>query len=330
MLVGRPADSSIVAPVDLAGRTLVVRRASTYWGTAQRLRSAGIDVTVIPADENMETEEIIAGVAAGDYDLTIADSHILDIELQWRDDIVGLFPTSDSVPHAWMVREGNPELKAAMDAFLRREYRGWFYNVTRRKYFGETRGVRRRVTERASRSGVISPYDDIVRRYADQYGFDWLLIVSQMFQESRFDPDAESFAGAVGLMQMLPKTARGFGFDSLTVPEHSIEAGTFYLRHVYELIDDAATPQDRLWFALASYNAGYGHVGDARRLTAELGGNPNVWDGAVEDAMPLLAKRQYHQRTRHGYCRCLEPVLYVRRIRDRRNAYAAELGRVGR
>jgi membrane-bound lytic murein transglycosylase F len=330
ILVARPGDSTLATPADLAGRTLVVRRASTYWNTAQRLESEGIGVNIVAANEDMETEEIIAGVASGQYDLTIADSDMLEIELTWRDDIVGLFPVSDSMPHGWMVRESSVELKAAMDAFLQQMYRGWYYNVTRKKYFGNASGVRRRATERVSRSGVISPYDDIVRRYADRYEFDWLMVTSQMFQESRFDPDAESFAGAVGLMQMLPSTARGFGFDSLTVPEHSIKAGTFYLRRLYGMTDDAATPEDRLWFALASYNAGYGHVGDARRLTAELGGDPNVWFGGVEDVMPLLAKREYHSRTRYGYCRCLEPVLYIRRIRDRREAYFIELESAGR
>jgi hypothetical protein len=144
--------------------------------------------------------------------------------------------------------------------------------------------------------------------------------------EARFDPNAQSFAGAIGLMQMLPKTARGFGFDSLTVPEKSTQAGTYYLRHLYRLTDDAATPEDRLWFALASYNAGYGHVGDARRLTAELGGDPDVCFGGVDEGMPLLAKREYHSRTRYGYSRCMEPVLYIRRIRDRHQAYSDALG----
>jgi membrane-bound lytic murein transglycosylase F len=326
VVVARPADSALQAPADLSGRTLVIRRASTYWNTAQRLEDEGVDVAIVAAPENMETEEIIAGVATGEYDLTIADSDILEIELTWRDDIVGLFPVSDSVPHGWVVREGSEQLKAAMDAFLRREYRGLFYNMTRNKYFGNVRAVRTRASGRVSRTGVISPYDDIVRRYADSYEFDWLMVTSQMFQESRFDPNAQSFAGAIGLMQMLPRTARGFGFDSLTVPEHSIKAGTYYLRHLYRLTDDAATPADRLWFALASYNAGYGHVGDARRLTAELGGDPNVWFGGVDEVMPLLAKREYHSRTRYGYCRCMEPVLYIRRIRDRHQAYSDALG----
>ena len=126
-------------------------------------------------------------------------------------------------------------------------------------------------------------------------------------------------------MQMMPKTARGFGFDSLHVPEHSIRAGTYYLRHVYNMIDDAETPEDQLWFALAAYNAGYGHLGDARRLTTELGGNPNVWFGGVADVMPLLSRREYHSKARYGYCRCMEPVLYIRRIRDRHQAYLEAL-----
>jgi peptidoglycan lytic transglycosylase F len=325
MLVARPADSTLDSVEDLNGRTIVVRRSSSYWGTVESLRNRGVDVRLENAPEDMETEEIIGLVADGTYDLTVSDSDILAIEQSWRDDVIGAFALGDSVPHAWVVREANTQLIDSVNAFIRAEYRGLVYNITRDKYFGSERRTRARATERAARTGTLSPYDDLARTYADRYGFEWPMVVSQMYQESRFDPEARSFAGAEGLMQVLPKTARGFGFDSLTVPDRGVHAGVFYLRHVYDLIDSARTDEDHLWFSLAAYNAGYGHLSDARRLAAELGHDPNAWFGEVAAVMPLLTRRRYHSTTRYGYCRCMEPVQYVFRIRERNEVYVGEL-----
>jgi membrane-bound lytic murein transglycosylase F len=325
VVVARAADSTLTTPTDLAGRTIVVRRSSSYWGTVEELRRRGIDVTVVEAPESMETEEIIDGVASGLYDLTVSDSHILAIEETWRDDIKGALTLRDTVPHAWVVREGDDELKAAIDSFFTAIYRGEFYNITRRKYFQKPRRVRSLATGRSARTGTISPYDDLFRQYSEQYDFDWMLIVSQSYQESRFDASVVSFAGAVGLMQVLPGTAREMGFESPADPHQGVHAGVKYLRHLYGRLDDVPDATDRLRFSLAAYNAGYGHLSDARRLAAEQGANPNIWYGGVADIMPLLARREYHSRVRYGYCRCMEPVRYVRFIDDRYAAYSAAL-----
>ncbi|MEE8192922.1 MAG: transporter substrate-binding domain-containing protein [Gemmatimonadales bacterium] len=322
VLVSRMDDSTLHAPADLAGRTIVVRRSSSYWGTVEGLRSQGIDVALVAAPEELETEEIIDAVARGEYDLTISDSNLLNIEMTWRDDVRGAFFVRDSVAHAWAVREGDVELKAAIDSFFNDIYRGLFYNVTRRKYFSGPKRVRSHATARAATSGTLSPYDDLFRRYAIQYDFDWRLVTAQSYQESRFDPSVISFAGAVGLMQVLPRTGRQFGFDNLQDPDEGVHAGVNYLRHLYDRLEDVPNSEDRLRFALAAYNAGYGHLSDARRLTAELGKDPDIWFGGVADVMPLLSKRDYFSRTRYGYCRCLEPVHYVRRIGDQYGAYA--------
>jgi membrane-bound lytic murein transglycosylase F len=326
MVVARTTDSTLQSIVDLAGRTVVVRRTSSYWETAERLQRARLEFELVAAPAELETEEVIEAVGRGTYDLTIADSHILKAELTWRDDVVGVFPVSDSVSHGWVVREGDEALREAIDEFFDEEVRGTFYNLTYEKYFGAPDKVRSFMTERAERTGVFSPYDSLIQHYAGEYGFDWLLITSQMYQESRFNPTARSFAGAVGLMQVLPSTAKGFGFDSLEVPRHGIHAGVFYLRRQYDLLE-AVHEDDRMWFALASYNAGFGHVDDARLLADRLGKNPNVWFDNVAEVMPLLARREYASNARYGYCRCYEPVHYVTRIRDRWRGYASAVRR---
>lgn len=320
-IVTRAGEEGLNSPVDLAGRTVVVRRRSGYWSTAQNLLEQGIEFELVAAPEALETETIIDLVASGDYDLTIADSHILDIELTWRDDIVGAFTVGDTAEHAWAVRGDDAELKRAIDRFVRDEYRGRWYNITYNKYFRTAHRIEERALERPSRTGRISPFDELFRRYAERFGFDWRLIAAQAYEESRFDPNAVSSVGAVGIMQVMPSTAGPMGIDNPEEPESGVLAGTKYLRHQYDLFDDVATEADRIWFALASYNAGYGHVTDARRLASERGHDPDRWFREVARVMPLLARREYHRNTRYGYCRCQEPVNYVRRIRQKHRAY---------
>jgi membrane-bound lytic murein transglycosylase F len=324
IVVTRTDDDSINTLDDLAGRTFYVRPSSSYWRSLQKLKDMGIALEIKPAPENMETEEIIAKVAAGEYDLTVADSHILDIELTWRDDIKGTLALGDPVSHGWVVRSEDEKLLEAVNGFLKKEYRGLFYNITHQKYFQEPHKIRQYVEDRVDGgvgNGALSPYDDLVKRHADDYHFDWRLIVAQMFQESHFNPNAKSWAGARGLMQVMPRTAKELGIDNLKDPEQGIVAGVRYLAWLRERFEPELSVRDRMWFALAAYNAGAGHVRDARRLARRQGLESNRWFDNVEKAMLLLSKSKYAKHAAHGYVRGSEPVKYVRQIRDRYQAY---------
>lgn len=323
VVVGRSRERDLESVEELAGRRIAVRRSSSYWETLNRIAAEGVDLKIQEAPEALTTEELIALVADGTYDLTVADSHILDIEMTWRDDIKGLLALGEPVAHGWAVRDDNPKLLAAIDKFFRKEYRGVFYNITYKKYFESEHYIVLHREERVdlNADGRISPYDDIVQKYADEYGFDWRLVVAQMFQESRFDPDAKSWAGAKGLMQVLPRTAREFGFHDLEDPDEGIHAGVRYLDWLRERWEPELDVRDRMWFTLASYNAGPGHVRDARRLARRMGWNGDRWFGHVERAMLMLANAEYAKKARHGYVRGRETVDYVRKIRDRYNAY---------
>jgi len=322
VVVAREYESVLDGIQDLAGRKLHVRRNSSYWATLERLRDEeGIDLTLAAVREDMETEEIIHEVGEGTYDLTLADSHIVDIELSWQDKVKAAFAIGEPVDLAWAVRNDNPELLAQIDAFLGDVYRGEFYNVKYNQYFRNRARMLSHSEERAARTGGFSPYDELVKKYAKAYDFDWRLIVSMMYQESRFNPHAESFAGAVGLMQILPRTAEELGFIDLQDPEEAIHAGVAYLNWLRDRFEPELPVQDRMWFSLAAYNAGPGHVRDARRLASRLGKDPNRWFDSVESAMALLARQQYAEQAQHGYCRGTESVRYVRDVRDRYNAY---------
>jgi len=127
--------------------------------------------------------------------------------------------------------------------------------------------------------------------------------------------------GARGLLQVMPRTARQLGIRSLETPEQQISAGVRYLAWVRERFPPTLAADERPWFALAAYNAGFGHVQDARRVARDRGWDANRWFGHVERAMPLLRRRSVHDKTSFGYCRCNEVTPYVREIRDRYVAF---------
>ncbi|MDH5786156.1 MAG: transporter substrate-binding domain-containing protein [Chromatiales bacterium] len=315
-------DDPISEVAQLNGRTVVVRRSSSYWQSLKTLQREGIKFKLIAAPEELETEELIDKVASGEFDLTAADSHILDIELTWRNDIRPAFPLQER-QHGWIVRIKNPQLLKAINAFHKKEHRGLFYNVTYRKYFENSKRIQRHREERADTpaNNTLSPYDELTKKHADHYGFDWRLIVSQMYQESRFNPMAKSWVGAQGLMQVMPRTGKEIGITRLHDPDMGIKAGVYYLNWLLHRFEPELDTGERTWFALAAYNAGIGHVRDARRLATKKGWNPDIWFDHVEKAMLLLAKKEYAKSAKHGYVRGEEPVAYVRQIRDRYLAY---------
>jgi membrane-bound lytic murein transglycosylase F len=308
---------------DLRGRKIAVRRSSSYHQTLAPLQAQhGFELEAVPEDE--ETEDIMDAVGEGQYAATVADSNIVDLELTFSDDIRSVGPVGDPRDVAWMLRRDQPRLKAAADRFVRRIYRSTFYNLTMTKYFKNQRHMRAATSEdRSDQIGQLSPYDPLVKKYATMYELDWRLVTSQMFQESRFDPSARSWAGALGLMQVMPRTARELAVGDVRQPERGIHAGAKLLaRYVAMYREPEIDEQDRLRFGLASYNCGPGHVADGRRLAADMKLDPNKWFGQVEKAMPLLAKPRFARAARHGYCRCSEPVKYVSGIQSRYESYS--------
>ncbi len=321
LLITRADDNTLNKPEDLKGRKVVVRKSSSYWKTLEKLKNDGVDFELIAAPEGMETEEIIKKVGLGEYDLTLADSHIVMIEMILSDKIKSVFTLGEEREHGWVIRAENKELLEAIDNFFKKEYKGLIYNMTYNKYFKNQRKIQLISTQRSDKTGSISLYDDLVKKYAKKYNFDWVLITAQMYKESQFNPNAKSWVGALGLMQVMPQTGKELGFENLYDPEASLHAGVKYMSRMRDRFSKDIPTKDRVWFALASYNCGYGHVLDAQRVAEMEGLNPNKWFGNVAKAMPLLSIPKYSKKARHGYCRCEEPVDYVSKIKTFYEAY---------
>ncbi len=314
----------------LTGRTVHVRPSSSYHDT---LESLGVQVEIVAAEETKETEELIEEVARGLIPLTVADSHILQTELTWRDDVragVNLTSESDATGSenpaksiAFAMRKNSPRLLRAVNAFVAASYRDLEYNMARKRYFESSRRIAQANAWRvpAEEEGRISPYDDLIRKYSAKYGLDWRLMAALAFQESGFDPEAESWVGARGIFQVMPATGKEMGFTRLRDPEEGIHAGIRYLRSMIDRIDSKLPFRQRVRMAMAAYNAGLGHVLDARRLAARRRLDPDRWFGNVEKAMLLLEKPRFHKRARHGYVRGREPVNYVSSIQNRYDNY---------
>jgi soluble lytic murein transglycosylase-like protein len=164
----------------------------------------------------------------------------------------------------------------------------------------------RRVSSRLSR------YRKFIKAAAKKHGFDWHLIVAQIYQESHLNPLAKSSAGARGLMQILPGTARSLGVNDIYNPVENINAGVRYLKTLYDQYK-SIEGADRMLMALAAYNAGRGHVEDARRLAIKKNLDPDSWE-SLKKTLPLLRYRKYYKKSKYGYCRGTEPIIYTKRI----------------
>ncbi len=207
----------------------------------------------------------------------------------------------------WTVRRNNPALLTALNGYISRIDRSEFHNVLAQRY---------REDRPARAEEPLSPWDGVVQELAGRHHFDWRLILAQMYQESRFDPKARSHAGAVGLMQLLPQTARELGIERLDDPQQNIEGGIRYLGRLRRAFEGEISVQELNWFALAAYNAGLSRVRRARRMAARMGLDPNRWFGHVELAMRRLGQSG-------AGCRCGQTVHYVRQIRELYGAYLA-------
>ncbi|AGA35191.1 transglycosylase, SLT family [Thioalkalivibrio nitratireducens DSM 14787] len=304
----------------VGGSTVAAAADSQLWEELSPL-SAQHGFTLVPLSMVGDAEEVVLRLLAGEFDYAVLEEHLLAVELAQRDDIRRQFPVGEPIEHAWAVRLADQALHEALNEFFRVEYRGKIYNILYRRYFRDERNIRRHQDERVRGTGQLSPWDDLVRQHAEPLDFDWRLIVAQMYQESRFDPQARSPYGATGLMQLMPRTAAELGVKDLTDPQANVRGGIRYLHNMRERFSDDLSVADRVWFALAAYNAGLGHVIDARRLAAQKGWDRDRWFDNVENAMLLLSQRRYFSQARHGYVRGSEPVAYVDRISARYKAY---------
>jgi membrane-bound lytic murein transglycosylase F len=298
---------------DLTGKTICVRRGTTYEELLKKLKSNGLNIRIKLYDD-MPTEELIRMVAEKEIEATVSDSHIALLNRRYYPDAHIAFPIGKPTKIAWAVRKGEKRLLKQINKFFDtiredgtfdRIYAEYFANVETFDYVDLKRYYRRLKTR-------LPKYRDTIQEAAKKYGFDWRLIAAMIYQESHFDPRARSYTGVRGLMQVTLDTAKEVGIESRLDPEQSILGGVKYLKKSYDKFEGVPEP-DRLLMALASYNVGYRHVQDAQHIVKTQNNDPNSWT-ALKEALPLLCRRKYYKKSRSGYCRGREAVRYVDRI----------------
>lgn len=315
------------SPIDLIDREIYVTPASSYVERLKHLsEELGVDLKVIEADSENTTEELIAKVAEGELSLTVSDKNIAELYL-------GYYPIIDidyeiSLPQriAWAVRKNSPKLLSAVNDWLEREKKRNDYYTIYDRYFESTKDFKRRLeSEYFSLTGSkISQYDDLIKEYALTLNWDWRLLAAIIYQESQFKPNRTSWAGAKGLMQLMPATAKRFGVEDATDAKSNLRAGVKYLQWLDgywsdEILDNT----ERLKFVLASYNIGPGHIKDSRSLAIKYGGSPNVWFDNVEAYLLKKSEAKYYKDdvVLLGYAKGKETVKYVSEILDRYDQY---------
>lgn len=319
-LPGYKIDKQLISnTLELSNETVWVRENSSYAERIKNLENEiGADIPVAHINGNVTTDEIIKMVVDGEIERTVADYNIASINKTYYPILNIDTRVSFSQRIAWAVRQNSPELLKAINRWINKEKKSDDYYVIYNKYFKNTRSNRSRIKSDfySKNSNKISKYDDIIKENASKLGWDWRFLSSQVYQESRFDPTAESWAGATGLIQLMPATAKEVGVNDNYNPEQNIRGGVKYLdrmRDNFEAVEDSI---QKVKFTLAAFNCGAGHVYDAMRLAEKHGKNPNIWDENVEEYILKLKDRKYYldDVVRHGFVRGREPYNYVRDI----------------
>lgn len=299
---------------DLAFRTIHVRRGTSYHLRLEEIKNSGIDFNYILHD-NIPTDKLIKMVYDRQINFTVADNNIAYLNRRYYPDIKIGIPLHKKESLAWAVNKNDPEMLEQTNKFFLFANETGLLTKLSDKHFANIENSDAYDLKKFHQwiKTRLPKYKNTIIETSIKYGFDWKLIAAVVYQESHFDPNAESFTNVRGLMQVTTDTAQEMGIKNRLSPTQSILAGIKYLdkmKHKFDYIED---DYERILFALASYNVGYGHVKDAMQIVKEMGQDETKWRN-LKKALPFLSRSKYYKKTRHGYARGWEPVQYVDRI----------------
>ncbi|MBF0303872.1 MAG: membrane-bound lytic murein transglycosylase MltF [Desulfamplus sp.] len=302
---------------ELPGRTIHVSSNTTYHDRMLELKNSGINIDMVVHDE-LATEELIRMVSDNENDVsyTVAYSHIALLNYRYYPDICIGISLYDKEHLGWAVRKSNTALSDKMIQFFHIIKNNGVFNRIYEKYYGHLATNFDYPDLKAFHEDVekrLPKYQKTIIKESERHGFDWRIIAALIYQESRFEPTARSETGVRGLMQVTEEAAKEMGITNRRDTMQNLKAGIGYLNILYKKFNDIPDNMDRMKFALASYNVGYGHVLDAQDIARRYGMNPNRWD-SLNKTLPLLSKRGYYSKTKYGYARGHEPVKYIKKV----------------
>lgn len=314
----------VTTPAELAGSQVHLPQTSPYRGRLVELNDELTqDIEVVEVDAT--SDRLIQQLSEGDIAYTVAAENVAALKAGEYTNLVVKPAIGPPQQVVWAVRTNAPELLARLDAWIAAQKKKGLLAVLYRKYFKDRRGFNERAASKylTAETGRLSPYDDWFREYSRIPGWDWRLVASQAYQESRFNANARSWAGARGLMQIMPATARELRVNA-NDPRQSIEGACRYLWKFDQRWEHIKPELERIKFILASYNVGQGHVEDARRLAEKFGDDPDRWNDVAYWLIRKSKRAVYNDPVvKYGFARGTEPVAYVDLILDRYEHYKA-------
>lgn len=305
----------------LVGRDVYVEKDSKYQYRLENINeNLGGGINIHPIDrDTLITEDLIEMVSQDEIPLTIVDSDIARINKTYFPNLDISLEISFPQKASWGVAPDKAWLADSVNAWFDQDEPRKENAALLKRYFELSKGMPPSIMTLDLSKGKVSPFDGLFRKYAGEAEIDWRLLAAQGFVESRFNPSAVSWAGARGVMQIMPGTGRQFGASpaQLADTETSIRLAT----KIYNLLDrslasDVPDPMERRKFIMAAYNGGIAHVRDAIALAKKYGKNPQVWDGNVETALMMKSKPEYFNDPvcRYGYFRGTETTRYVKDV----------------
>jgi len=314
----------IQRPSQLQGQRVDVPEQSPFTRTLIELADTLTgDIHVVEVDAS--SEALIRAVSEGTIRYTVAQGNLADVSSDRYTNIAVRPVLGEATPIAWAVRPNAPQLLARLNQWIADEKNAPTLKTLYTKYFVNSAAYNQRMDSPflTSETGRLSEYDSLFKEGAKKIGWDWRLLASQAYQESKFQPRARSWAGATGLLQLMPRTAAEFKVRNATNPQENVAGAVRFLdwltNYWTKRIED---PDERLKFILASYNTGSGHVEDAQRLARQAGDDPTKW-ADVSYWLLQKSKREVYTNpvVKYGYSRGIEPVNYVSIILERFQHY---------
>lgn len=286
----------------------------------------GIRIHLVRSD-SVSAEELITQVAQGKIPYTVADNDIARLNRTYYPNLDINLKISFDQRSSWAVRKDCPQLARAASEWHKANVTSPDYKASSKRYF-EISKATPHTPILSLREGKISHYDALFKKYAKEIGWDWRLLASLAYTESNFDTTAVSWAGARGLMQLMPSTARAMGLPEGKEQnaEESIRAAVKYIGMTAQSFSELPE-EERINFVLASYNSGIGHVQDAMALAEKYGKDPRVWKDNVEKYIVLKANEEYFTDPvcKNGYFRGTETYNFVREITGRYEQYKKKI-----
>lgn len=324
VLIQRKQGDLITEIEQLRDQTIHIPQGAIYKAQLCNLsQDSSFSISIVEMREGRE--ELITRVLEKKIDYTVVDKDLALVNSTYYDELDVSLEISEKSPVAWAVRTNAPELEQVINSWIAKRSKSGYLATLYSKYFLNSKNTYYRTNSAFSSLGGnrISEYDEIIKSAANTLGWDWRLLASLVYKESAFDPEATSYAGATGLLQLMPVTLERFGVEDANDPYQSLMGGVNFLKYLDKFWRERIPESnERIKFILASYNIGHGHVEDAWKLTMKYGKNPQYWEH-VSHFLKLKTDPEYYRDpvVRSGYAKGHIAVNYVDDILILYNSY---------